>query len=274
MINLCYTCGSCDAECPINRRSKQLSPRKIVRFHLLGYTDEASNLPEIWYCVKCGRCGRVCPMGVKPFEVIEESKDHFAKKEPQRSRQLSLLLQDLKVKLQQARHKLLQSVFREENISIIDIWNRANDYARSHEYERLTKPVNVKPSGSSLEWLFLKYFDLPTNLRRCFNCGSCTNACPVSTKNWIFSPLKIFRMVRWGLIKEAVMEPGIWLCIDCGRCMDVCPQKVKGLWILKLLREYAVAEGIVTNTAIRRWDFLDRELYRIYHNDISGFMKH
>jgi len=211
-------------------------------------------------------------MGVKPFEVIEESKNRFAKREPQKSRQLFLLLKNLKIKLQQARYKLLQSVLHEEHISLADVWNRVDSDATQGENRRGSSPVKVQPSRSSLERLFLKYFDLPTDLRRCFTCGSCTNACPVSVKNWIFSPLKIFRMVRWGLIKEAIAEPGIWLCIDCERCMDVCPQKVKAPWVLKLLREYAVSEGMITNTTIHRWEFLDGELYRIYHNCINSFL--
>ncbi|MEJ5300069.1 MAG: 4Fe-4S dicluster domain-containing protein [Thermodesulforhabdaceae bacterium] len=267
MFSLCYTCGSCDAECPINRRSKQLSPRKIVRFHLLGYDDEASILPELWYCVRCGRCGRGCPMGVKPFEVIEKLKYHLAEKKSHRIGRLYLSIRDLKIRLQKARYWLIEGVFREEKISPVDVWNQAESKTNLVS-EGFMDVQEFYPPRSSLERLFLKYFDFSTNLRRCFACGSCTNACPVSAKTWILSPFRVFRMVRWGLIREAASEPGIWLCIDCGRCADVCPQKVNGFWIMKLLREYAVAEKIVDNNSVRRWEFLDGELYRIYHKNI------
>ncbi|MDH3558583.1 MAG: 4Fe-4S dicluster domain-containing protein, partial [Deltaproteobacteria bacterium] len=68
--NLCWACGTCDNECPINLASNRLSPRKIVRMANMGLLDELFSIPEIWYCLTCQRCLDVCPNGVKPAEVI------------------------------------------------------------------------------------------------------------------------------------------------------------------------------------------------------------
>jgi heterodisulfide reductase subunit C len=47
--NLCWACGSCDNECPINVAANRLSPRKIVRMANYGLLDELFGEPEIWY---------------------------------------------------------------------------------------------------------------------------------------------------------------------------------------------------------------------------------
>ena len=47
--NLCWACGTCDNECPINIASNRLSPRKIVRMANYGLLDELLGDPQIWY---------------------------------------------------------------------------------------------------------------------------------------------------------------------------------------------------------------------------------
>lgn len=69
-IRTCWTCGSCDFECPINIFTGSLRPQKIVRMANLGLLDELVELPEIWYCINCRRCGQVCPNVVIAFVKI------------------------------------------------------------------------------------------------------------------------------------------------------------------------------------------------------------
>jgi heterodisulfide reductase subunit C2 len=69
-INRCWTCGSCDFECPVNVATGQLRPQKIVRMANLGLLDELLYEPAIWYCLTCRRCLQICPNTVKPSELI------------------------------------------------------------------------------------------------------------------------------------------------------------------------------------------------------------
>jgi len=57
---MCWTCSSCDSECPVEIATNRLRPQRIVRFASLGLIDELIALPEIWYCLTCRRCNRVC----------------------------------------------------------------------------------------------------------------------------------------------------------------------------------------------------------------------
>ena len=69
--NLCWTCGSCDPECPMNVATGRLRPQKIVRLANLGLLEELMDLPAIWYCLTCRRCSQACPNAVKPSAIIE-----------------------------------------------------------------------------------------------------------------------------------------------------------------------------------------------------------
>ena len=69
-IRCCWTCGSCDFECPVNIATGRLRPQKIVRMAAIGMLDELLDLPEIWYCLTCRRCAQICPNAVSPAAVI------------------------------------------------------------------------------------------------------------------------------------------------------------------------------------------------------------
>ena len=69
-INRCWTCGSCDFECPVNTATGRLRPQMLVRMANFGMIDELLNEPSIWYCQSCRRCLHICPNTVKPSELI------------------------------------------------------------------------------------------------------------------------------------------------------------------------------------------------------------
>lgn len=71
---MCWTCSSCDSECPVEIATNRLRPQRIVRFANLGLIDELIALPEIWYCLTCRRCNRVCPNLVKPETLIRYAR--------------------------------------------------------------------------------------------------------------------------------------------------------------------------------------------------------
>lgn len=45
--NLCWTCSTCDSECPVYLATGRLRPQKIVRMANLGFLDDLLSLPEI-----------------------------------------------------------------------------------------------------------------------------------------------------------------------------------------------------------------------------------
>jgi len=68
---LCLTCGTCDGECPVNRYSNRLRPRKIVWMANLGLEKELLESPAIWLCIACRRCTEACSESVKVHLIIE-----------------------------------------------------------------------------------------------------------------------------------------------------------------------------------------------------------
>lgn len=275
MVTQCYTCGSCDNECPINRKSGQLSPRRIIRAYVLGIISEAAKYPEIWYCVRCGRCGDVCPMNVKPFDVISALQDVASSDKSESTQRVVITLRELRNRVQIARYLALQNVLdgKSEDLQAVnssEIWEQAGTGAIQRETGSML--MYSPRERLKLELGFTRYFEFPTNIRRCISCGACTNACPASTGSSIFSPMKVFRMLKWGMVEEALREPGIWLCIDCGRCSNVCPQSIRGAWIMRILRDQACKSGLTNVESLNRWKIIDSELYRIYHEHIKNVL--
>lgn len=72
----CFRCGACSGICPVKKVTGVFDPRKIVHLLLLGFLDK---IPKevLWYCSQCGSCVPVCPMDVKPKEVIYALREYM-----------------------------------------------------------------------------------------------------------------------------------------------------------------------------------------------------
>jgi len=77
---MCWTCSSCDGECPINITTNKLRPQKIVHMAYVGLLEELLTLPEIWYCLTCRKCNRTCPNKVKPADLIAFARKELARR--------------------------------------------------------------------------------------------------------------------------------------------------------------------------------------------------
>jgi heterodisulfide reductase subunit C len=84
------------------------------------------------------------------------------------------------------------------------------------------------------------------HLLRCFSCGACTAACPVSAIEADFSPSLIIRQILYGLRKQLLSSPALWFCARCARCSFQCPQDVRFLDIIQGLRQIAIREGLIS----------------------------
>ncbi|HUH91692.1 MAG TPA: 4Fe-4S dicluster domain-containing protein [Casimicrobiaceae bacterium] len=91
--------------------------------------------------------------------------------------------------------------------------------------ERLQEEIAALPGGEYVH--------------RCWQCGSCTNACTVNAINPDFNPRFWIYLIRMGMESELLRDKDIiWQCVSCHKCTYACPRDV-------------VPEGVMKATA--RW---------------------
>lgn len=61
------------------------------------------------------------------------------------------------------------------------------------------------------------------SLKKCFQCATCSVACPVSPANNPY-PRKEMVWASWGLKDKLEKDVDLWLCHNCGNCADLCPR--------------------------------------------------
>ncbi len=65
------------------------------------------------------------------------------------------------------------------------------------------------------------------NIHRCWQCGSCTNACTVNAVNPEFNPRYWIYLIRLGMEEELLRDKDIiWQCVSCNKCTYACPRDV------------------------------------------------
>ena len=79
------------------------------------------------------------------------------------------------------------------------------------------------------------------DLKKCFQCATCSVACPISPDNKPF-PRKEMIAASWGLKEKLVGNGDVWLCHNCGDCTTLCPRGAKPGDVLGAIRAYAVNE--------------------------------
>lgn len=82
------------------------------------------------------------------------------------------------------------------------------------------------------------------DLSVCYQCGTCTAVCPLSTGDNPF-PRKEMVWVQWGLKERALGNASIWLCHQCGTCNTYCPRDAKPANVMAALRDYSITHYAV-----------------------------
>jgi Fe-S oxidoreductase len=70
-----------------------------------------------------------------------------------------------------------------------------------------------------------------TNANLCFQCGTCTSACPLAEN----TPMRVRRLIREAQFGE--IDPLVWKCMTCAECNASCPRGVDIVGIVRNLRE-------------------------------------
>jgi len=236
---MCWTCSSCDAECPVEIATNRLRPQRIVRLANLGLIEELIVSPEIWYCQTCRRCTHVCPNLVKPETLIR-----YARAAAVRcgvvTYETARAYYDLFRQFQRVRWHAVDNCLRGGSEPVTEArWISWLNTPVPDSSRRISVKGRVQSSHS------FRQAAKSADLSACFACGECSSACPVAGERSAFDPRFIFRMANFGLTEELLGSASIWLCVQCGRCTEACSQLVDGCRMIASLREFAVQEGVV-----------------------------
>ena len=82
------------------------------------------------------------------------------------------------------------------------------------------------------------------HISRCWQCGSCTNACTVNAINPDFNPRYWIYLIRMGLEEELVRDKDIiWQCVSCNKCTYACPRDVNPEGVMKATAHWLELKG-------------------------------
>ena len=82
-----------------------------------------------------------------------------------------------------------------------------------------------------------KEFDITA----CFNCGTCTAICPLSTEEVQF-PRSMIRYGQVGLKQKLLSEKKLWICSACNDCSDSCPRNATPGEYMNAVRKWAIGQ--------------------------------
>ena len=92
-------------------------------------------------------------------------------------------------------------------------------------------------------------------IHRCWQCGSCTNACTVNAVNPDFNPRFWIYLVRMGMEEELLRDKDIiWQCVSCHKCTYVCPRDVEPEGVMKAMAHWLELKGHTAPSPSRQFD--------------------
>ncbi len=85
--------------------------------------------------------------------------------------------------------------------------------------------------------------DYEVLIKRCYQCGTCTGACPSAKITGTFNPRKLIAYMLLGSTERVVSDDVIWLCTACHACVERCPELVYPAEVLFQLKNVATSNG-------------------------------
>jgi heterodisulfide reductase subunit C len=80
------------------------------------------------------------------------------------------------------------------------------------------------------------------DLFACYQCGKCTNGCPV-TFAMDYGPHEIIRMIQLGLAEEIASANTAWVCASCETCFTRCPQQIEIPHLMDAIKHWILRRG-------------------------------
>ncbi len=102
----------------------------------------------------------------------------------------------------------------------------------------MASPVFLEPD---LDFIAQINSDSGLNLKKCYQCATCSVACTLSQDDQPF-PRKEMLYASWGLKDKLIANPDIWLCYNCGDCSTLCPRDARPGDVLNTLRKMSIKE--------------------------------
>jgi len=223
--------------------------------------EDLIGLPEIWYCLSCRRCNRVCPNLVKPETLIQ-----YARTE-------ALLRGLVSWEFHTEHARLMQRVQRVRRHVAAECLKGASPEIEDAQWRQWTETPMPGGDGAVIpSALLFQSAGLSKAAAACFTCGECSSTCPAACERGVFDPRTLFRLANLGLRSEVLKSPSLWLCLQCGRCTDVCSQGVDGCGLIAELRQAAVDENVVDAAFALRWTDAQRPVYRRLLDEIDRLL--
>lgn len=71
-LEQCLQCGKCTGNCPVAAITPSYNPRAIINDILAGSSERLLDSEEIWRCMWCANCYRVCPVDINyPMLIMQ-----------------------------------------------------------------------------------------------------------------------------------------------------------------------------------------------------------
>ena len=81
------------------------------------------------------------------------------------------------------------------------------------------------------------------SISACFQCGKCTNGCPVTFAMDI-DPHKLIHLLQYGQLDKVLRSDTIWVCASCETCTTRCPNGIDIAHLMDTLRQLSQRRGI------------------------------
>jgi heterodisulfide reductase subunit C len=81
------------------------------------------------------------------------------------------------------------------------------------------------------------------NIHKCFQCGTCGGACPMSAQLTTL-PRQIIRMAQFGLEENIYACNTFWTCASCHNCSVNCPRGIDLAKVMEAIRLLSLRKNI------------------------------
>jgi heterodisulfide reductase subunit C len=81
------------------------------------------------------------------------------------------------------------------------------------------------------------------NISACFQCGKCTNGCPITFAMDI-PPHQLVRLLQYGQTDTVLNSDTIWVCASCETCTTRCPNGIDIAHLMDALRHLSRRRGV------------------------------